>query len=950
VESRVPTATYRVQLTGEFGFRQCAAVLPYLSSLGISTLYCSPVLQARAGSTHGYDTVDPTSLSPELGGAEAWADMLCEARRHGLTVLLDIVPNHMAATTENPWWRDVLEHGRVSPYADVFDIDWEPAATRLRNRILLPVLTTTLPEAISEGRLTIDLAESGLVCRYGTLELPLNVRSYRLILAPLLQLHPGTVPDRVIRLIRALPALTDVGDMPGADPDLQYVLRTQLKAGLLDLFSAPPASAPAGRSTSYALVRDMVRQLPAQQINRLLREQCYVLEHWRQGRLNVNYRRFFDINDLVGVRMDDEQVFERTHALLRELAASGVVCGFRVDHIDGLRQPLSYLKRLRAIEASTSVDNTRYAPYVVVEKILSGDEALPADWPVDGTTGYDFLNEAFGLSVAPSGLSDIQQHHGQATEIRTTRPSLTHDNKRMVLTQLFRADLSRLARRLAPVALWLYPSSDISSHQLEGALTDATAALSVYRTYYSGAGELADADRRYIESALDRARKQPNALKSAPAFDVVRRALTLDIPKDAPMYVRTDIREHLLRWQQLSGAAMAKGFEDTTLYQDSVLLALNDVGGGHSLHGTSLPHFHAWNAERLRRWPHTMNCTSTHDTKRGEDVRARLAVLSEIPGEWSAAVDSWLASLKNDEASARLIQRIDSAIHLFLLQTIVGAWPETTDMCAYAGRLVEYMIKVSREAKTHSSWLEPKEDYERALAELIGFMLKGEGARRFHECFDPIITAVRFHGLVNSVAQVLLKATCPGLPDFYQGTELMDLSLVDPDNRRPVDYRVRESLLREVTARSLDRLPMVSELVTNWPDARAKLYVTARALHLRRAHVDVFGKGTYTPLHTDPTRQDQICAFMRSHECTCIVIVVPLRSRTLAGNGRLPLGESAWSTEAIALPPGSPQSFENVFTGERVPAADGQLPLSQLFKSFPVALLVGTRAVREDRR
>ncbi|MBN1856952.1 MAG: malto-oligosyltrehalose synthase [Dehalococcoidia bacterium] len=939
--SSTPRATYRVQLCRDFGFEGAARIAPYLAALGISTLYCSPVLQAREGSTHGYDTTDATRLSGELGGERGWKALCASAREHGLSILLDIVPNHMAASIGNPWWRDILEHGRVSPWADMFDIDWEPTATRLRNRVLLPVLTTSLTEAIAEGKITADLTESGLVCRYGTLELPLNVRSYRLIMAPLLDLPSGAIPEPLLSLIRSLPTLLAVDDMPGTTPDVQYSLCNEMKTGLLDIVASQ--SAAANYRNLHILVRELAHNLPGQQISRLLQEQCYVLEHWRQGRHTVNYRRFFDINDLAGVRMEDERVFEYRHGILPELARSRVVCGFRVDHVDGLRQPLQYLKRLRRIRTSSLEDSTLHTPYIIVEKILSGDEALPTDWSVDGTTGYEFLTQGIGLFIAPLGLADMQRQHRKTTRTRTTRLKLTYANKRKVLTQLFRSDLSRLANRLAPVAQWLYPSSNISARQLVGAIADATAFLPVYRTYYSGSGGLSTADQGYIESALGMAAKQPAALKYPLAGDVIRRALTLDIPDSAPAPVRRAMRTHLLRWQQLTGAAMAKGFEDTTLYQDSVLLALNDVGGDHTLHGTSVADFHCWNAERLRLWPHTMNCTATHDTKRGEDVRARLAVLSEIPGDWNTAVNRWILSLKQEEATGRLVGRIDTATHLFLLQTIVGAWPESNDMRSYADRLIEYMVKVAREAKTHSSWLEPSEDYESALAELIGFILEGEGAPRFHECFGPVIATLRFHGLVNSIAQVLLKTTCPGLPDFYQGTELLDLSLVDPDNRRQVDYLERESLLREVAACESDPLSEVSRLTDNWPDARAKLYVTARALHLRATQADVFQKGDYVPLHADGARRDQVCAFMRNHRGTHIAVVVPLRSRTVAGNCHLPLGSDVWSSDSLRVPHGFPQIYEDAFTGLHITAKAGRLRLADVFARFPVSILVSRR-------
>ncbi len=879
----VPCATYRVQLNSSFGLQDAAERIPYLASLGISTIYCSPVLQARCGSTHGYDTTDPTRISDDLGGDEAWNTMLAAAHDYGLTVLLDIVPNHMAASTQNPWWRDVLEHGRLSPFAIVFDIDWAPPVPRLKNRVVLPQLPRPLKDVLDDGGLTVGLTPSGLVLRFGQTELPLDVRSYRHVLAPLLRLRAGELPERLVDLIQTLEDLLTIDEMPGNDPESHYAVRCRIKSQLMELIHEPAVSSFATRSPIEEIVRGAAACLGPKSLRRLLREQNYVLEYWKSGRHTLNYRRFFTINELVGVRVEDQRVFGITHGLLRELARSDSVCGFRVDHIDGLRQPLQYLRRLRTIEDSPGANSATRQPYLVVEKILSGDELLPPAWPVEGTSGYDFLNEVIGLFILPAGLPAILRQHQTVTHSLVTRSKLTFDNQCRVLTESFQPELSRLARLLAPLARWLYPASEITAEALAESLVDVTAALSVYRTYYRGTGHLAEGDRRYVEQAVSIAEDRRRAVANAFALRVVHRALTLDIPDDAPALVRRAVREHLLRWQQLSGAAMAKGFEDTTLYQDSVLLALNDVGSRSSLGVTTLDNFHRWNQQRRKDWPHTMNCTATHDTKRGEDVRARLAVLSEMPDAWHTAVNRWQASLQTDETTANLVRQARPATHMFLLQTVVGAWPEGGTTEEFAARLAAYMTKVAREAKVHSSWDEPNEEHEQALTELVTHALRGKGAVSFHECFDNLIDSVRFHGLVNSLSQVLLKATCPGVPDFYQGTELLDLSLVDPDNRRPVDYDLRESLLAQLDDAKQDRLSAVAQLTENWPDEKAKFYVTTAALRFRLAHRDLFENGSYTPLYSDGVRKDEVCAFSRNHRGTNVIVIVPLRSPDRCG-------------------------------------------------------------------
>ena len=937
----VPTATYRVQLTSEFGFQHCALVLPYLAALGISTLYCSPVLQAASGSAHGYDTVDPTRLSANLGGEEGWSILLDTARKYSMTLLLDIVPNHMAATPANPWWRDVLEYGRLSPYAGFFDIDWEPKEPWLRNRVLLPLLPTPLEDMMAGGRLSVHLTTTGLVLRYEGTELPLDLRSYRHLLTPLVE-HPSEVlTDEFVRIVRLIAVLHSVRELPASRSDLLYELRTSTKKKLLHLLCPSQDASSAAREGVAAAVRSAAERLSADTLFRILREQHYVLDFWKSGRNHVNYRRFFEISDLVGIRMEDSRVFDATHDLLHKLSGTETVVGFRVDHIDGLRLPRRYLEQLRSLEAAEMSGSSTRTPYIVVEKILGGDETLPEHWPVEGTTGYDFLTEVAGLFIEPSGLSALRRYHTRTTRSRTTRRQLTYDNKRLVLTEDFRPDLSRLARLLLPVAKWRYPAVNISTRVLTSALADVSAALPVYRTYYAGRGQLSDTDRGYVEAALLSLRPGRPVRDDSPARDVVRLALTLDLPENAPGHVRQATREHLLRWQQLTGAAMAKGFEDTTLYQDSTLLALNTVGGRECLVTTSLENFHTWNQQRLKNWPHTLNCTATHDTKRGEDARARLAVLSEMSEIWMAAADRWFSSLKALDAADPFLMQVDSATHLFFLQTMAGAWPEDDDSGAFGDRLIDYMVKVAREAKTRSSWLEPDHDYERALTDLIRFSCDGEGAALFQKCFSTIIAALRFHGLVNSLEQLLLKVTCPGVPDFYQGTELFDLSLVDPDNRRPVDYALRQALLGELERKGADRLQVAAELASAWPDARAKMYVTSRALSLRRTHTELFRKGDYEPLYADGAHRNQVCAFARRHRSTWVVVVVPLRSLTLTGINRLPLGTAAWGAESLTLPSRHPASFENVLTGERVGLDGGHLPLSEVFRTFPVALLLG---------
>lgn len=929
----IPVATYRVQLTRQFGFRECTAIVPYLAALGVSTLYCSPVLQAVPGSTHGYDTIDPTSLSADLGGDAGWAALCDAVRWSGMTILLDIVPNHMAAASANPWWRDVLEYGPASPFAPVFDVDWDPPWRWLKNRVMLPVLPAPLGQVLNGGRPEFHLGGSGLVATLAGLELPLSLRSYRHVLLPLLRGDCGSLPEGFSGLVEEIAALPAPGAASAQSAGL-YERLQRTKRMLLE-FIGPRSGVEAGHRRLPSMVEGAVAQMTPASLRLILAEQHYVLGYWKTARNHVNYRRFFDINGLVGVRVEDEGVFDLTHAFLRTLTQTGVVSGFRVDHVDGLREPLRYLRRLRATHVSSADTCGVRLPFIVVEKILSGDEALPQRWPVEGTTGYDFLNEAAGLFVDPGGLQAMWRYDRRLTGARATRAELTYENKRTVLGHLFHADLSLLAHMVAPVSGWLHPATPVSPGAIAAALAEVTAALPVYRTYYAGSGVPAARDSAYLDLALQRAARRAGI--DSNALEVVQRTLTLDLPS-APADVRQAARHALLRWQQLSGAAMAKGFEDTTLYQDSTLLALNAVGGREKLSTTSLEHFHAWNQRRVIDWPHTMNCTATHDAKRGEDVRARVSVLSEMPAVWAASVERWFALAGRHPVAVLLMRQIDPATHLFLLQTMVGAWPGEGDMGDYGERIARYMVKVAREAKTRSSWLEPDEAYERALAQLAQFALTGDGAPAFMDCFGPVIATVAFHGLVNSVGQVILKAACPGLPDFYQGTELLDLSLVDPDNRRPVDYEARRSLLDGLEAKRTDRPSLVAGLVSGWPDQLAKLYVTSVALGVRRRYRQVFERGDYIPLRAGS--RHTVCAFSRAHRGRNVVVVVPIGSRSIAGDCRLPLGAGVWGDDFIVLPADSPPLFTDALTGRRVHARGGIIRLADALAGFPVALLL----------
>lgn len=934
-----PSATYRVQITADFGFHEAAATLPYLSELGVSTLYCSPVLQARKGSSHGYDVTDPTRVSEELGGTEGWRALCEAAREHGMTLLLDIVPNHMAAMVENPWWRDVLEHGRVSPYADVFDIDWMPADGRPRNRVMLPILPQPLNEALDSGYLGIGLTERGLVLQCGEIELPLNVWSYRLALADLVQMPEGTVPESLLHAVATTSIVSRVSEMDlVADRQMHYHMRRLFKDKFMaQLFPPDEAAAPNG-SAPVDLVRRTLSELPRKQLRRVLSEQCYALEYWKTGLRKLNYRRFFDIADLVGVRVEDPNVFNFTHEKLRSLAVSGVVCGFRVDHIDGLRYPHRYLRQLAGVRVAGKNAAQPGRPYVLVEKILSGNEALQPEWPIHGTTGYEFLNMLNGIFIDPAGLSVLEKKHPALTKSRMSRIDLVHRNKEEVCRTLFKGEFLRLARLIEPLA----PAPPADTRERIALITDSlvaiTARLPVYRTYVGRHLSMRDRDFTYLRRAAMTAQSHASTPEQYLYLVVVDRVLSLDLPStmQSPLILKY-CAEVTRQWQQLSGAVMAKGFEDTTLYQDSVLLSLNEVGADHERSAIPLESFHRGNASRLEHWPDGMNCTATHDTKRGEDARARLNVISELAGDWHLLCARWLTIV------AQRHPLVDRPTALFMLQTILSAWPESADAAGFTARVTRYSVKVAREAKRYSNWIEPNQEYEKALGRLVAETIEGStGDATLAANVERFRRLLAFHGAVNSIAQVVLKATGPGIPDFYQGSELWDLSMVDPDNRRPVDYRERMQLLNGTGSDSS------GTRVFPWYDdaghrleAKDKLHVTRAVLHLRRTHRELFRRGTYEPLSASGRYGDHVCAYVRRNRRTWVAVLVPIRTIALSGAGKLPLREAVWGDGVVGLPPGGPTTYTDAITGRTVPVTDDCLQLSEVFAGFPATVLYG---------
>ncbi len=899
-----PRATYRVQLHKGFDFDAAAELADYLAALGISHLYCSPLLQATPGSTHGYDVVDPRRVNHELGGEAGFARLQAALGRDHLAMLLDIVPNHMAISgRDNVWWWDVLENGPASRYARYFDIDWEPPESKLRNLVLMPILGDHYGRVLAAGQITLRREGGSFTFAYYDHVLPVSPRSLDTLLA---EAARRTVSDDLAFLADGFAHLP-----PATATDTESVLRRHRDTEKLRTLLVELCEREAHVERAIDAVIAEINASPAA-LDALLERQNYRLSFWKASERELGYRRFFDINSLVGVRTEDAEVFEDTHALISRWLSEGVVDGLRIDHIDGLRDPDAYLARLR-----------ERAPraWVVVEKILGPGERLPPSWPVAGTTGYDFLNRASGLFVDPAGEAPLTACYAEFTGEPTDYGSIVREKKLLVLRSTLNSDVNRLT------AIWLticrshWRYRDYTWNELQEALCEVIACFPVYRTYVrvaDPAGALVRPDdRRAIEEALAAAREH-RPPSDADLLDFLGALLTLQVPqvRGEPSSPSSELASDLvpdfvLRFQQLTGPAMAKGAEDTAFYCFNRLVALNEVGGDPGRFGSSVEDFHMACAVNQRQWPQTMLASSTHDTKRSEDVRTRISLLAEIPDRWCATAHRWR---DRNQQHWRDAEPDRNAEYLFY-QTLVGAWPLALE------RAWAYMEKAIREAKTHTSWTAPNPEYEQAMKTFVEGAL---GDREFVADLEAFVAELREPWYVSALAQALLKLAAPGVPDIYQGTELWDLSLVDPDNRRPVDYNLRRRLLAELEGATPEAI---------WErraEGLPKLYLIRQALALRARRPELFGlRSTYQPLLARGARAGHVVAFARG---TAVVAVAPRLVIGLGGD---------WADTVLELPDGR---WRSELTDDALETPEGgAVALGELLRRFPVALLA-----RED--
>jgi (1->4)-alpha-D-glucan 1-alpha-D-glucosylmutase len=926
----IPLATYRIQMHPGFGFAQCREALPYLAALGISHIYASPIFKTRPGSEHGYDVCDHQTLNPELGTIQEFEQLMAGCKELGLGWVQDIVPNHMAVSGDNDMLVDVLENGDASRYISYFDIEWDHPYKSMTGRMLAPFLSGYYSQALENREIQLKFNEDGFSVSYYDIRFPLRIDSY----VKIITYNMTALRDKIGRdnpdYQRMLGILYNIKGLTGENRESErYDQLYFIKHLLFELYQSSQSLHDFidnnidifnGRDESiqgdkFCLLDD------------LLANQLFRLSFWKVAGEEINYRRFFSINSLISLRVEDEAVFDHTHKLILEYTRNQFFSGLRVDHIDGLYDPTSYLQRLRG-----------HAPdaYLVVEKILMWREPLPGFWPIQGTTGYDFMNLACNLFVQPEMEPAFQRLYASYTGMKKSLGDILADKKRSMIHRYMAGDVENLARLVKTVSSKDRQATDITMMALKQALTELLVQFPVYRTYISREA-FRPADLAYIRDAI-RATRRANPEMNF-ELDFLERFLLLEFGESIEATEKSEWTRFVMRFQQVTGPLLAMSMEDSTFYVMNRLLCLNEVGGDPGRFGIPAKDWHAAIQKRMEPWPATMNATATHDAKRGEDARMRLAVISEMP-------DIWLDSLKAFSRSARgRKQRVgprlvpDRNEEYFLYQTLLAHMPFDDQEAATLGpRLKTYLVKAMREAKEHSNWLSPNEQSEQVYCAFADSLLNSGTRDTFRKDFEVLWKRIARLGMVNSLSQTLLKITAPGLPDFYQGTEFWDFSMVDPDNRRPVDFALRQKTLKEIDAAyGLDREKLLRELVARPEDGRIKLFLIWKGLAARRDNAELFLKGEYHPLEFEGTRQEMAFGFARTLGDWAVLTVVPRLFAKAAGEeARYPLG-SFWEDASLRLP--EARVLEDVFTGQQF-LAEKTVFLRDILRDLPFALLV----------
>jgi (1->4)-alpha-D-glucan 1-alpha-D-glucosylmutase len=916
----IPRATYRVQLHRGFTFNDARRIVPYLAALGVSHLYASPFLKARSGSQHGYDVVDHEALNPEIGTEEEFEALCAALRAHGMGLMLDLVPNHMGVLkADNAWWLDVLEHGRASRYADYFDIDWNAFG----GKVLVPILDDQYGIVLERGDLALRFSpdDGELSLWFYEHRLPIRPASYPQLLLG----HIDRVRSGALALRRVADMFARVPSEPGTRSDATQAAAAA-KVALAALCVRKPEAA--------ALIAANIERINGHAgdpgsfdaLDALIDGQAYRLAYWRVAADDINYRRFFDINDLAALRAEREEVFDATHRRVLDIVARGRADCLRIDHPDGLLDPAGYFERLqRAVRGAIGRD-----AYVVIEKILAAHERLPPTWPVHGDTGYRFLNAVNALFVDHKARSRFDRLYAAFIGERLDFDIVQKRAKTLIVVHALASDLNRMANALTRIVKRDRHTVDFTGNAIRRALVEVVASFPVYRTYVANGTPSVD-DRHYIEWAVAVAKRASTAGETS-SFDLLSAVLCGQFQPGDP-----EVADFVARFQQFTAPAMAKGFEDTSLYIYNRLASLNEVGGDPRAFGSTVGAFHRATLARVKQWPHAMLATSTHDNKRGEDVRARIDVLSEMPAVWRLALRRWRQFNRRHRGTVNDEPAPSRNDEYLFYQTLIGAWPLVTldqsALDAFRARIQAYMQKAAREAKVHTSWMNVQPEYEAALARFIDGALGPLEHNPFIADFLPLQSRIAKAACVNGLAQTAIKHTSPGVPDTYQGAELWELSLVDPDNRRAVDYAIREAMLRDIDTRT------GSQWLAQWEDGGVKLWLASRLLALRKRRAQWFERAGYTPIPVRGTHEQRVCAYLRAGDGAYVLCVVPRVWQAITSEW--PIGD-AWGDTTLVLPR-SLHELRNALTGETCRAQlvdeDCHLRMSDALATFPVGVL-----------
>ncbi len=990
---RIPRATYRLQFGPALTFREAKDLVSYFDDLGISDLYASPLFKPCSDEGHGYDICDHQQLNPAVGSQEEFESLSGVLQSRGMGLILDVVPNHMGIGKNNLWWMDVLENGPSSTFSCYFDIDFHPTKPELENRVLLPILEDQYGKVLESGKFRLAIEEGAFFIYYYDHKLPVAPFTYSKILGYPIEALTQTLGKEDERLQELQSILTALNYLPPqtelAPEKIEERKREKevIKRRIATLYRNSPEVRSAVDWAIQAFNGTVGDARSFNLLDDLLGAQSYRPAFWRVAIDEINYRRFFDITSLAAIRMELPPVFEEAHQFIFRLLTEGRITGLRVDHPDGLWNPDRYFRQLqenyilcmaqsgpagvsraepqkdilgesvtrRMVEHPERDEPLFWPLYVVAEKILCAGESLPRDWAVFGTTGYEFLNLVNGLFVDSGNRKAFDRIYSHFIGTQIHFGNLVNSSKKMIMLISLASEIQALSHQLERLSEKNRWYRDFTLNSLTFAIREVIAGLPVYRTYINGPDGVPLRDQKYIETAVEEAKRR-NPRTAEAIFDFIRDTLLLRNLQNFPEEDRTKLVRFVMQFQQVTGPVMAKALEDTAFYIYNRLVSLNEVGGHPEQFGISVTEFHQQNLERQQKWPHSLLATSTHDTKRSEDVRARLNVLSEIPGEWRAALSRW----SRLNASTKIL--VDGQLapdrndEYLLYQTLVGAWPMENLPSSAVGefnrfreRIAAYMEKATLEAKVHTSWVNRNEEYDAAVQNFVLQVLDNRGKKRFLSDLQVFQFRVAYFGQFNSLGQVLIKLTSPGVPDIYQGTELWDFSLVDPDNRRPVDYPRRRSLLVELKNRvneaGQDLIPMARELLEHGQDGRIKLYLIYRTLNFRRLHPRLFSSGSYLPLEGMGPMKDHVCTFARTREDEVILVAVPrLVVRLTGGKEQPPLGEEIWKDTWLALPADwVNRTLINLYTGERISVSKKDqvsgLPLAEVFRNFPVAVL-----------